>query len=52
MLGGALSGVDRNIREQEELKQYPVLTVRWAAVHALTIPTVFFLGSIVAMQFI
>ena len=32
--------------------KYPVITVRWLAVHALAIPTVFFLGSISAMQFI
>ena len=31
---------------------YPVLTFRWLAVHALAVPTVFFLGSILAMQFI
>ena len=31
---------------------YPIFTVRWLAVHALAIPTVFFLGSISAMQFI
>jgi photosystem II cytochrome b559 subunit beta len=26
--------------------------VRWLAVHALAVPTVFFLGAITAMQFI
>ena len=31
---------------------YPIFTVRWLAVHALAIPTVFFLGAITAMQFI
>ncbi|MEL6160011.1 MAG: cytochrome b559 subunit beta [Cyanobacteria bacterium J06627_32] len=31
---------------------YPIFTIRWLAVHALAIPTVFFLGSIAAMQFI
>ena len=31
---------------------YPVFTVRTLAVNALGIPTVFFLGSIFAMQFI
>ena len=30
---------------------YPVFTVRTAAVNALGIPTVFFLGAILAMQF-
>lgn len=31
---------------------YPVFTVRWLAIHALGVPTVFFLGAITAMQFI
>ena len=31
---------------------YPIFTVRWLSVHALGIPTVFFLGAIAAMQFI
>ncbi|ASC72240.1 Cytochrome b559 subunit beta [Halomicronema hongdechloris C2206] len=31
---------------------YPIFTVRWLSVHALAIPTVFFLGAIAAMQFI
>jgi len=31
---------------------YPIFTVRWLAVHALAVPTVFFLGAITAMQFI
>jgi photosystem II cytochrome b559 subunit beta len=31
---------------------YPIFTVRWLAVHGLAVPTVFFLGSISAMQFI
>ena len=31
---------------------YPIFTVRWLAVHALGVPTVFFLGAITAMQFI
>uniref|UniRef100_A0A0G4GTS0 Cytochrome b559 subunit beta n=1 Tax=Chromera velia CCMP2878 TaxID=1169474 RepID=A0A0G4GTS0_9ALVE len=31
---------------------YPIVTVRWLAIHVLGIPTVFFLGAIVAMQFI
>ena len=33
-------------------RPYPVFTVRWLAVNALGIPTVFFLGAITAMQFI
>ncbi len=31
---------------------YPIITVRWLAVHALAIPTVFFFGALTAMQFI
>merc|ERR1719159_541569 len=31
---------------------YPIFTFRWLAVHALTVPGVFFIGAIVAMQFI
>ncbi len=31
---------------------YPIFTVRFFAVHALGVPTVFFLGAIAAMQFI
>jgi len=31
---------------------YPIFTFRWLAVHALAVPTIFFLGSITAMQFI
>ena len=31
---------------------YPMFTVRWLAVHTLSVPTVFFLGAIAAMQFI
>ena len=34
------------------IKTYPIFTFRWLAVHALAVPTVFFLGSITAMQFI
>ncbi len=30
---------------------YPVITVRWVAIHALAVPTLVFLGSISAMQF-
>ncbi|YP_009692369.1 PsbF (chloroplast) [Impatiens glandulifera] len=31
---------------------YPIFTVRWLAIHGLAVPTVSFLGSISAMQFI
>ncbi len=33
-------------------KDYPIYTVRWLSIHALGIPTVWFLGAIAAMQFI
>ncbi len=32
--------------------QYPIYTVRWLAIHALGVPTVWFLGAIASMQFI
>ena len=35
-----------------EVRTYPIFTVRFFAVHALGVPTVFFLGAIAAMQFI
>lgn len=35
-----------------EERTYPIFTVRWLSVHALGIPTIFFLGAITAMQFI
>ncbi len=38
--------------QASEVRVYPIFTVRWLAVHALAIPSVFFLGSIVAMQFV
>ena len=31
---------------------YPIFTFRWLTVHALAVPTVFFIGAITAMQFI
>merc|ERR1712129_615796 len=31
---------------------YPIFTFRWLAIHAIAVPTVFFLGAISAMQFI
>ena len=33
-------------------RNYPIVTVRWLTVHALGIPTVFFLGALGAMQFV
>ncbi|MBE7385464.1 MAG: cytochrome b559 subunit beta [Leptolyngbya sp. SIO1E4] len=32
--------------------EYPIYTIRWLAIHALGVPTVWFLGAIGAMQFI
>ena len=40
------------IMTTKRTKTYPIFTVRWLAVHALAVPTIFFLGSITAMQFI
>lgn len=37
---------------REQPVTYPIFTVRWLSVHALAIPSVFFLGAIAAMQFI
>nr|YP_010044985.1 photosystem II cytochrome b559 beta subunit [Blidingia minima]AWX53147.1 PsbF [Blidingia minima]QPF96250.1 photosystem II cytochrome b559 beta subunit [Blidingia minima]QUX32835.1 cytochrome b559 subunit beta [Blidingia minima] len=34
------------------LRNYPIFTIRWLSIHALAVPTVFFLGAITAMQFI
>jgi len=39
-------------RKSGEANTYPIFTVRWLSVHALAVPTIFFLGSITAMQFI
>ena len=36
----------------QEAITYPIFTVRWLAIHAIAVPTVFFLGAITAMQFI
>lgn len=32
--------------------EYPIYTIRWLSIHALGVPTVWFLGAIAAMQFI
>ncbi|MBW4435239.1 MAG: cytochrome b559 subunit beta [Pelatocladus maniniholoensis HA4357-MV3] len=32
--------------------EYPIYTVRFLAIHALGVPTIWFLGAIAAMQFI
>jgi len=39
-------------KKSSETITYPIFTVRWLSVHALAVPTIFFLGSITAMQFI
>lgn len=39
-------------RKSAEAVTYPIFTVRWLAIHAIAVPTVFFLGAITAMQFI
>ena len=39
-------------RKSAEVIQYPIFTVRWISIHALAVPTIFFLGAITAMQFI
>ena len=31
---------------------YPIFTFRWLTIHALAVPTIFFLGAITSMQFI
>lgn len=41
-----------NMATKKSSYTYPIFTVRWLAIHALAVPTVFFLGSITAMQFI
>ena len=33
-------------------RNYPIFTMRWLSLHALGIPTVFFLGALAAMQFV
>ena len=38
--------------QNQEPISYPIFTVRWLSIHALAVPTVFFLGAIAAMQFI
>lgn len=39
-------------RKSAEVTTYPIFTVRWLSIHALAVPTIFFLGAITAMQFI
>jgi len=39
-------------RKSAEAITYPIFTVRWLSIHALAVPTIFFLGSITCMQFL
>lgn len=39
-------------RDPNRPVDYPIYTVRWLSVHALGVPTVWFLGVIASMQFI
>jgi photosystem II cytochrome b559 subunit beta len=39
-------------RKSADVISYPIFTVRWVSIHALAVPTIFFLGAITAMQFI
>jgi photosystem II cytochrome b559 subunit beta len=40
------------IRNTNQPVVYPIFTFRWLAVHAIAVPTIFFLGAITSMQFI
>ena len=44
--------MDSNTVIQKSESEYPIYTVRFLAVHALGVPSVWFLGAIAAMQFI
>jgi photosystem II cytochrome b559 subunit beta len=39
-------------KKSAEVNTYPIFTFRWLAIHAIAVPTIFFLGAITAMQFI
>ena len=40
------------IQPTQRQANYPIYTVRWLSIHALGIPSVWFLGAIASMQFI
>jgi len=40
------------IKKTNQPVAYPIFTFRWLTIHALAVPTVFFLGAITSMQFI
>ena len=44
--------VHMTTRKSAEANTYPIFTVRWLSIHAIAVPTIFFLGAITAMQFI
>ena len=44
--------MNSNTMVKKEDVEYPIYTIRFLAVHALGVPTVWFLGAITAMQFI
>jgi|GEM_PF-114641 len=44
--------MNSNTTLQKEDIEYPIYTVRFLAVHALGVPSVWFLGAITAMQFV
>ena len=46
-----LNKIKNNLKAKKSIV-YPIFTFRWLAVHALAVPTVFFIGSITSMQFI
>ena len=47
-----MANLNRVRSNSDEATTYPIFTIRWLAVHALAVPSVFFLGAIAAMQFI
>ncbi|NJK47812.1 cytochrome b559 subunit beta [Candidatus Gracilibacteria bacterium] len=40
------------VQSKQSEVEYPIYTIRWLAIHALGVPTVWFLGAISSMQFI
>ena len=46
-----INKINNNLKTKKPIV-YPIFTFRWLAVHALAVPTVFFIGSITSMQFI
>lgn len=48
----SMSNLRINYSQYSQSLVYPIFTFRWLAVHALAVPAVFFIGSIVCMQFL